>query len=43
MQRYAVILKPSADKALQDLPAAVQKRIVAALDSLQDSPRPAVS
>ena len=37
---YKVILKPSADKALQKLPADVQRRIVAALDALAVEPRP---
>lgn len=43
MARYAVIFKPSADKALRKLPVSVQRRIVAATDALADDPRPAGS
>jgi mRNA interferase RelE/StbE len=37
---YAVIYKPSADKALRRLPEKVQRRIVAATAALADDPRP---
>ena len=40
MARYRVLFKPSADKALRKLPVSVQKRIVAAVDGLEDNPRP---
>jgi mRNA interferase RelE/StbE len=40
MARYRVLFKPSAEKALRQLPISVQKRIVAAVDGLQDNPRP---
>ena len=40
MGRYAVQLKPSADRALARLPADVQRRIVLALEDLGDDPRP---
>jgi mRNA interferase RelE/StbE len=39
MGRYAVFFKPSAEKALRKLPKMVQKRIVAAVEGLQDDPR----
>jgi mRNA interferase RelE/StbE len=38
---YRVILKPSADKALQKIPVDMQRRIVAKLDELAVNPRPA--
>jgi mRNA interferase RelE/StbE len=41
MGRYAVQLKPSADRALGRLPADVQRRIVLALEDLGEDPRPA--
>jgi len=41
MAAYRVIVKPSADKALQKLPLDVQRRIVASLRELSVSPRPA--
>lgn len=41
MARYTVELVPSADKALARLPAAVQRRIVLAVEALADDPRPA--
>ncbi len=40
MARYVVYFKPSAHKALRKLPESVQKRIVAAVEGLQDDPRP---
>ena len=40
MARYAVRLKPSADRALTRLPADVQRRIVLALEDLSQTPRP---
>ncbi len=40
MKRYAVQLKPSADRALRKLPVDVQRRIVRALDGLATGPRP---
>jgi mRNA interferase RelE/StbE len=40
MPAYAIIVKPSADRALQRLPKAVQWRIVAALKQLAAEPRP---
>jgi mRNA interferase RelE/StbE len=40
MARYTVFFKPSADKALARLPKTVQKRIVAAVEELQENPRP---
>ena len=40
MAIYRVIVKPSADKALQRLPADVQRRIVAVLKELAITPRP---
>jgi len=40
MGRYAVQLKPSADRALARLPADVQRRIVLALEDLCGTPRP---
>ncbi|HEV2946874.1 MAG TPA: type II toxin-antitoxin system RelE/ParE family toxin [Gemmataceae bacterium] len=40
MARYEVIFKPSAEKALHKLPETVQRRIVAAVEGLQDDPRP---
>ncbi len=41
MPRYAIEFQPSADKALRRLPATVQRRIVTAVESLADDPRPA--
>jgi mRNA interferase RelE/StbE len=38
--RYAVYLKPSAERVLKRLPVAVQKRIVVAVEALSDEPRP---
>lgn len=40
MPPYAVEFLPSADKALQRLPVATQRRIVAAVAALADNPRP---
>jgi mRNA interferase RelE/StbE len=40
MARYRVFFKPSADKALGRLPQTVQRRIVAAVEELQENPRP---
>jgi mRNA interferase RelE/StbE len=40
MASYAVIYKPSADRALRKLPEKVQRRIAAATDALADDPRP---
>lgn len=40
MARYRVLFKPSVEKALHRLPISVQIRIVAAVDGLQDNPRP---
>ena len=40
MGRYAVQLKPSADKALARLPADVQRRMVLALEDLGGNPHP---
>ena len=37
---YKVIFKPSADKALSKLPVDVQRRMVAAVESLAAEPRP---
>lgn len=37
---YAVIYKPSADKALRKLPVNTQRRIVRAIEPLQSDPRP---
>jgi mRNA interferase RelE/StbE len=37
---YAVIYKPSADKALRKLPEKVQRRIAAATEALGEDPRP---
>jgi mRNA interferase RelE/StbE len=37
---YAVIYKPSADKALRQLPEKVQRRIAAATEALAGDPRP---
>ena len=41
MAVYRVIVKPSADKALQRLPLEAQRRIVAKLAELAVEPRPA--
>lgn len=41
MAGYVVEFKASADKALQRLPAAMQKRIVREVEALADDPRPA--
>lgn len=41
MPQFAIEFKPSADKALQRLPAAVQRRVVAAIERLSGNPRPA--
>ncbi|MBI2478465.1 MAG: type II toxin-antitoxin system RelE/ParE family toxin [Planctomycetia bacterium] len=41
MHRYSVEFKASADKALQRLPVAIQRRIVAEVETLADNPRPA--
>jgi mRNA interferase RelE/StbE len=40
MQRYTIEFKASADKALLRLPEETQRRIVAAVDKLADSPHP---
>ncbi len=40
MPTYAVEFRPSADKVLQRLPVATQRRIVAAVAALADNPRP---
>ena len=40
MADYRIIVKPSADKALQRLPMEVQRRIVAKLAELATEPRP---
>ncbi|NOS99118.1 MAG: type II toxin-antitoxin system RelE/ParE family toxin [Phycisphaerales bacterium] len=40
MGRYAVSFKPSAERTLRRLPKGVQRRIVSAVDSLADDPRP---
>jgi mRNA interferase RelE/StbE len=40
MARYTVLFKPSVDKELRKLPRVIQKRIVAAVEDLQDDPRP---
>ncbi len=37
---YAVLFKPSAEKALRSLPERAQRRIVAAAEALSDDPRP---
>ena len=37
---YVVSFKPSAEKALRKLSQTTQKRIVAAVEELQDDPRP---
>ena len=37
---YAVRFKPSADKEIKSLPAALQQRVVAAIDKLAENPRP---
>jgi mRNA interferase RelE/StbE len=41
--KYAVFFKPSADKSLRRLPREIQRRIVIAVNDLQDDPRPAGS
>ena len=41
MRKFTVHFKPSADRQLQRLPAAVQKRIVAEVAALAENPRPA--
>ena len=41
MGRYAVIFKPSADRALRRLAVNMQRRIVQAIERLGDDPRPA--
>jgi mRNA interferase RelE/StbE len=38
--RYELIIKPSAEKALDRYPKAVRKRIVEAMEDLRDDPRP---
>jgi mRNA interferase RelE/StbE len=43
MGGYTVFFTPSADKALRRLPETVQRRIVAAVEDLQDNPRPPTS
>ncbi len=43
MPQYAVFFKPSADKALRRLPKEIQRRIIIAVNNLQDDPRPAGS
>jgi mRNA interferase RelE/StbE len=40
MNQYRVFFKSSADRALKRLPVAVQRRIVAEVDSLANNPRP---
>lgn len=37
---YHVLFKPSADRSLRRLPEEVQRRIVAAVETLVDTPRP---
>jgi mRNA interferase RelE/StbE len=41
MQKYKVLFKPSADRALQKLPHDVQRRIVGEAAMLAHEPRPA--
>jgi mRNA interferase RelE/StbE len=38
--KYAVFFRPSADRALRKLPKEIQRRIVIAVNDLQDDPRP---
>ena len=40
MAHYRVLFKPSAEKVLRKLPVSVQRRIVGAVEGLQDNPRP---
>ena len=40
MGRYAVQLKPSADRSLARLPESVQRRILLAMTDLGDNPKP---
>ncbi len=40
MQRYQVLVQPSAHKTLRKLPKDVQHRIIAKMESLADDPRP---
>ena len=40
MSQYRVLFKRSADRALRKLPLAVQRRIVAEVDSLAHNPQP---
>ncbi len=37
---YAVMFAPAADRELRRLPEAVQRRIIAAVETLQENPRP---
>lgn len=39
-RRYTVYVAPAADRSLQKLPDAVQRRIVSAIEALADDPRP---
>ena len=39
-RRYRIDFKPSAEKALDKLPADLQKRVVRAIEMLADNPRP---
>jgi mRNA interferase RelE/StbE len=39
--RYELIIKPSAEKALDRLPRAVRRRLADAMEALRDDPRPA--
>jgi mRNA interferase RelE/StbE len=41
MVAYVIQFVPSADKALRRLPTKAQRRIVTAVDSLAENPRPA--
>ncbi len=41
MQKYKVLFKPSADRALQKLPPDMQRRIVGEVAMLAHDPRPA--
>ncbi|MBI3838161.1 MAG: type II toxin-antitoxin system RelE/ParE family toxin [Planctomycetia bacterium] len=40
MARYAIEFLPSADRQLQRFPAEIQRRIVRAVETLADEPRP---
>ena len=39
-RRYTVYVAPAADRDLKKLPDAVQRRIVSAIETLADDPRP---